>query len=108
MWHPLYPQRSEEEVPIGHITNGVHVPTWLAPQMRDLYDRYLGPDWSSRQRHPETWKNIENIDDSELWETQQVLKARLIDFVRRRLVAQCRKRDEGEAGAKHRRPGART
>jgi starch phosphorylase len=64
--------------------------------MRDLYDRYLGPDWPTRQRHPETWKDIENDEDSELWEAQQVLKARLIEFVRRRLVAQGRKRDEGE------------
>jgi starch phosphorylase len=96
MWQPLYPQKTEEEVPIGHITNGVHVLTWIAPQMRDLYDRYLGPDWPTRMRHPETWSPIESIDDSELWETQQVLKARLIDFVRRRMMAQARKRNEPE------------
>jgi starch phosphorylase len=64
--------------------------------MRDLYDRYLGPDWPTRMRHPETWSPIESIDDSELWETQQVLKARLIDFVRRRMAAQARKRNEPE------------
>ncbi len=94
MWHPLYPQKSEEEVPIGHITNGVHVLTWLAPQMRELYDRYLGNDWPDRQRHPDTWQPIERIEPSELFETQQVLKARLIDFVRRRLVEQATKRGE--------------
>ncbi len=97
MWHPLYPNKSEEEVPIGHITNGVHVLTWLAPQMREIYDRRLGPDWADRQRHPETWKGIDNIEDAELWETQQVLKARLIDFVRRRMAHQARRRDEGDA-----------
>ena len=48
MWAPLLPGRIEEEVPIGHITNGVHVHTWLAPQMRQLYDRHLGPDWPAR------------------------------------------------------------
>jgi glycogen phosphorylase len=96
MWNPLYPNKSEEEVPIGHITNGVHVLTWLAPQMRELYDRLLGSDWTTRMRHPETWKGIEKIDDAELWETQQVLKARLIDFVRRRLAAQARRRNEPE------------
>ncbi len=96
MWHPLYSHKSEEEVPIGHITNGVHVPTWLAPQMRELYERYLGPDWHARQRYPETWKGIESIEDAELWETQQVLKARLIDFVRRRLAHQARRREEGD------------
>ncbi len=51
MWSRLYPERSEERVPIGHITNGVHVPTWLAPQMRQVYDRHLGPDWTdARER----------------------------------------------------------
>jgi starch phosphorylase len=97
MWHPLYPNREEEAVPIGHITNGVHVPTWLAPQMRELYDRHLGPHWLSRQRHPQTWQAISDIEDPELWETQQVLKARLIDFVRRRLVRQAKRRGESDS-----------
>jgi glycogen phosphorylase len=97
MWHPLYPNRAEEEVPIGHITNGVHVLSWLAPQMLQLYDRHLGNDWPERMRHPETWANIQNVDDAELWETQQVLKARLIDFVRRRLAAQARRRNEDDS-----------
>jgi starch phosphorylase len=95
MWQPLYPGAMEEHVPIGHITNGVHVLTWLAPQMKELYDRHLGIDWPTRQRLPETWKGIDTIEDAELWETQQVLKARLIDFVRRRLVKQAREREEG-------------
>jgi starch phosphorylase len=97
MWHPLYPSRTEEEVPIGHITNGVHVLTWLAPQMREIYDRYLGVDWPSRMCDPATWKEIVQVDDAELWETQQVLKARLIDFVRRRLVVQAKRRNESDA-----------
>ena len=52
MWQPLYPNRPEEEVPIGHITNGVHVPTWVAPQMHLLYDRHLGIDWPKRTARP--------------------------------------------------------
>ncbi len=97
MWQPLYPNRAEEEVPIGHITNGVHVSSWVAPQMHMLYDRHLGNDWLRDKRHPETWRGIETVEDAELWETQQVLKARLIEFVRRRLVAQAKRRDEPEA-----------
>jgi starch phosphorylase len=97
MWHPLYPSKTEEEVPIGHITNGVHVLTWLAPQMHQLYDKHLGLEWPKHMRHPETWRKIQDLDDAELWETHQVLKARLIDFVRRRLVAQGRRRDEPES-----------
>jgi starch phosphorylase len=97
MWHPLYPTRSEESVPIGHITNGVHVLSWVAPQMHQLFDHHLGSDWPKHQRFPETWAGIERIDDAELWETNQILKARLIDFVRRRLAVQARRRDEGDA-----------
>jgi starch phosphorylase len=84
-------------VPIGHITNGVHVQSWVAPQMHLLFDRHLGTDWPRHQRLPETWEGIETVEDAELWETQQVLKARLINFVRTRLVAQARRRDEPQA-----------
>jgi starch phosphorylase len=97
MWQPLYPNKSEEEVPIGHITNGVHVSTWVAPQMHLLFDRHLGTDWVKKQRDPATWDAIRTVEDAELWETQQVLKARLISFVRRRLEVQAKRREEGEA-----------
>jgi starch phosphorylase len=96
MWRVLWPSRSEDEVPVGHITNGVHVLSWLAPQMHQLYDRHLGPDWHKRTARPEVWGGIEKLDDGELWETHQVLKARLLDFVRRRVVRQCRRRQEPE------------
>src|SRR5262249_56982314 len=94
MWAGLWPGRAEEEVPVGHITNGVHVHSWLAPQMRDLYDLYLGPDWKRRSGEPDVWGGIQAVEDSALWETHQVLKARLLAFVRRRGAAQCRRRGE--------------
>jgi len=97
MWQPLYPNKAEEEVPIGHITNGVHVKSWVAPQMHLLFDRHLGTDWPNRQRDPATWEKIREVEDAELWETQQVLKARLIDFVRLRLAAQAERRGEKQA-----------
>jgi starch phosphorylase len=62
-----------------------------------LFDRHLKPDWPKYQRNPETWEGIETVDDAELWETQQVLKARLINFVRRTLVTQARRRNEPDA-----------
>jgi starch phosphorylase len=99
MWAPLWPGRTVDEVPIGHITNGVHAPTWLAPPMHALYDRYLGPDWEERSGEPEVWAGIASVDDSELWETHQVLKARLLDFARRRCAAQCERRGESPAAA---------
>ena len=94
MWTGLYPGVAEERVPIGHITNGVHVQTWLAPQMHQIYDRHLGPDWPDRCAEPDCWDDIEAIDDGELWETHQALKARLIDFVRRRTAAAAERRGE--------------
>ena len=75
-------------MPIGHITNGVHVHTWLAPQMRQVYDRHLGPDWPQRSGEPALWEAIDDVDDGELWETHQTLKAQLIDFARRRAARQ--------------------
>lgn len=97
MWANLWPWRVEEEVPIGHITNGVHVPTWLALPMRQLYDRYLGVNWASRMYDPEQWQKMYDVDKGELWETHHALKSRCLDFVRRRLSRQCRRRSEDEA-----------
>ncbi|MDX1981672.1 MAG: alpha-glucan family phosphorylase [Bryobacteraceae bacterium] len=94
MWTGLFPGRTEDAVPIGHITNGVHVPTWLAPQMSRLYDRHLGVGWQENSGEARTWEGIENIDDGELWETHLSLKARLLSFVRQRAVDQARRRDE--------------
>jgi glycogen phosphorylase len=95
MWTGLYPGRPEDAVPIGHITNGVHAPTWLAPQMFRLYDRQLGPGWHQRSGDAQTWERIENVDDGELWETHLSLKSRLLEFVRLRAVEQARRRGEG-------------
>ena len=88
MWTPLFPGRSEEQVPIGHITNGIHVRTWLAQQMHQLYDRHLGPGWTERCAEPATWDAIDGIDDGELWETRQTLKTALIEAARLR-AARC-------------------
>jgi len=94
MWQPLYPGRTEDEVPIDHITNGIHVPSWVAPQMRQLFDRHLGPDWIRYSSDPTRWDKIGGIDNGELWETHQVLKAELLAFVRERSVKQAVRRGE--------------
>jgi len=95
MWSNLYPGTTEDAVPIGHITNGVHVPTWLAPQMFQLYDRHLGSGWHEHSAEPHIWEGIEKVDDGELWETHLSLKSRLLEFVRRRAVEQAKRRREG-------------
>ncbi len=96
MWAHLWPWRVEEEIPIGHITNGVHVDSWLAWQMKQLYDRYLPFDWSSRMGEPAVWQRIYNVDPGELWETHHGLKNLLLAFVRRRVSRQCRRRGESD------------
>ena len=85
MWTGLWPWRSEDEIPIGHITNGVHVSSWLAPQMRSLYDRVLPLEWHLRSGEPEVWAGFENVTPGELWETHQSLKNRMILFARNRM-----------------------
>jgi starch phosphorylase len=94
MWTGLCPGKPEDEVPIGHITNGVHVPSWLAPQMFRLYDRHLGTNWHQHSSEARIWEGIENIDDGELWETHLSLKSQLLEFVRRRAVEQAERRGE--------------
>jgi starch phosphorylase len=84
MWVPVWPGRDEESVPIGHITNGVHVRSWLAPSMNRIYDRTLGADWPARQSDPATWQRLHALDDGELWETHNVLRRNLVNFVQRR------------------------
>lgn len=94
MWTPLFPGKPEDAVPIGHITNGVHVPSWLAPQMCRLYDRHLGVGWQANSGAAATWESIENVDDGELWETHLSLKSHLLEFIRRRAREQAERRDE--------------
>jgi len=94
MWKGLYPGKQEDEIPIGHITNGVHVPSWLAPQMVRLYDRHLGSGWQIRGGESSLWDAIEKIEDAELWETHLSLKSRLLEFVRLRVVEQANRRAE--------------
>ena len=71
MWQGLWPGRGVDEVPIGHVTNGVHVPTWVGPAMRELLERHLGADWMVRSADADTWAAIDAIPDEELWAVRQ-------------------------------------
>ncbi|HET8714620.1 MAG TPA: alpha-glucan family phosphorylase [Holophagaceae bacterium] len=82
MWRVLWPERSPEEVPIGHITNGVHISTWLSLEMGEVYKAHLGPDWMQGLSHANTWTAVDAIDPGEIWEAKQILKARCLRFAR--------------------------
>lgn len=97
MWASLWPRYVDEEIPIGHITNGVHIPSWLSWQMHQLYDRNLAADWMQRHGEPGAWQAIHQVDPGELWETHNALKNLLLQFVRRRVSRQCRRRGENES-----------
>jgi glycogen phosphorylase len=84
MWQEVFGTASVDEVPITHVTNGVHVPTWVAPPMRRLLDRHLGRDWLAHAGDPERWAAVEDIDDAEVWATRQELRRDLVEFVRER------------------------
>jgi starch phosphorylase len=96
MWAHLWPWRVEEEIPIGHITNGVHIPTWLAYPMHQLYDRVLRSDWQEWMGDAKVWQSLYSVDPGELWEVHSDLKNRLLDFVRRRVGRQSRRRNESD------------
>ncbi|MSP11845.1 MAG: glycosyltransferase family 1 protein [Chloroflexi bacterium] len=88
MWQFLWPDTPADEIPITSITNGIHSETWLAPDMGRLYDAYLGPEWRPHLDDPAVWSGLAHIPDNLLWETRQILKQKLIDFVRDRIRQQ--------------------
>ncbi len=82
MWRSLWPDLPEEKIPIDHVTNGVHVPTWIEPKMELLFNRYFGTDWLDDHDNPLVWEMIEEIPDDELWKTHMWLKIKLINVIR--------------------------
>lgn len=87
MWQHLWPSSKEEDVPIISITNGIHVPTWIAPEFIRLYRRYISPDWVEHQDNPVFWQRVLDIPDQELWENRQQMKRKLLNFIRERARA---------------------
>ncbi|MFZ5585914.1 MAG: alpha-glucan family phosphorylase [Thermodesulfobacteriota bacterium] len=98
MWKDVYPHFPLEDVPITHITNGVHIPSWISSEMAWLYYRYLGPAWMEDPDSAAVWKLIDQIPDAELWRAHERRRARTVAFVRGRLVAQLRRRGASAEG----------
>ncbi|MEQ8819696.1 MAG: alpha-glucan family phosphorylase [Sumerlaeia bacterium] len=88
MWQHIFPDVPANEVPIDHITNGIHTRTWLSIDMQELLDRYFDEDWRERITDEELWKQIDRVPDEELWAVISKLRSDLRDFVQRRLVQQ--------------------
>jgi starch phosphorylase len=83
LWQQLWPDKKVNEIPITHITNGVHAPTWSSPLLRYLYEKYVGADWSTQLRDRRLWQEgVARISDEELWIAHSLLKERLVAFLR--------------------------
>ncbi len=91
MWAKLWPNKSEEDVPIAYVTNGVHLATWLEQDMAKLYTKHLGADWWQSQDEEGLWQLIEAVPDEELWSVHQKAKDALFSFLRIRLRARWRR-----------------
>jgi starch phosphorylase len=98
MWQQVWPGVPLDEIPIAHITNGVHPESWISEDMRTLYDRYLGPRWAEEPGDTRVWRRGEQIPGEELWRTHERRRERLVAFARDRLAAQLAQRGAGRAG----------
>jgi starch phosphorylase len=98
MWGPIWPDIPEDQRPVRHITNGIHVPTWLSAEMTRLFDDHLGADWRDRHEDPAIWQKVLEIPDEELWGARQALRNYLFAFIRER--ARSRWREEHVSAAR--------
>ena len=97
LWAGVWPGVPDDEIPIHHITNGIHTPSWISHELTALYDRYFGPDWSGSWTDTSTWEAADSIPDPELWRTHERRRESLVSFARRRLRRQLAKRGAGAA-----------
>ena len=97
MWQGIWPSVPESELPIGDVTNGVHLPSWLSQEMSQLYGRYLGANWAANSSERATWDAIEQVPNEEIWRVHEARRERLVNFARRRLRAQAERRGAPQA-----------
>jgi glycogen phosphorylase len=112
LWRGVWPSADLEDVPIGSVSNGVHVPSHISRELSKLYDRYLGPGWTEDPDSEKIWERTENIPDTELWRTHDRSRTRLVSFARERVVKQLKSKgatpDELEEASKALDPEALT
>ena len=100
MWQAIWPTVPEQEIPISHVTNGIHTRSWLCNEIARLYERYLGPRWHEEPTNKALWDRVELIPDAELWRSHERMRERLVGFVRNRLRRQLEKRGANRAWIK--------
>jgi len=85
MWRPMWPEKPADQLPVRSITNGVHVPTWMAGPVFALLDDHFGPGWLDQVDNPELWEQLNDVPDSEIWAMRQALRSDLFAFIRERM-----------------------
>jgi starch phosphorylase len=93
MWSHVWPERPVEEIPISHITNGIHISSFISPEFANLFNRYLGPDWHMGSQKLENINHIDDIYDEELWRSHEMKRSRLVRTCREQLVKQYTRRN---------------
>ena len=93
MWSHVWPERPVEEVPISHITNGIHISSFISLEFANLFNRYLGPDWYMSSSKTENISRIDDIYDEELWRGHEMNRARLVRTCREQLIKQYTRRN---------------
>jgi len=88
MWNYLWPDVPEQEVPIGHVTNGIHFRTWISEELADLLNRYIGPKWYQNPVDEDIWERVDQIPDEELWRSHERRREQLVVFARNKLKQQ--------------------
>ena len=97
MLQGFWPEIPADESPITSITNGVHLPTFLATEWSDTFERFLGTGWQYRLDHPNTWEQIRAIPDHVFWSVRQYLKSQMLEMVQQRIRKQYDRNDESES-----------
>jgi len=95
MWKHMWPGTPASDVPIGHVTNGVHCRTWMSPEMIRLYDRHLGDRWQTNPQDEQVWSAVNEIPDHEIWSAHEKRKEKLVGYVRSKLREQLTARGAG-------------
>jgi starch phosphorylase len=101
MWNNLWPGVPENEVPIGSVTNGIHIRSWISNDMEQLFDRYVGTWWAKDPTMNQIWERIKRIPDDELWRTHERRRERLVAFARQSLQKQLERRGGTQSEIAH-------
>ena len=97
MWQSLWPGVPVDEIPIGHVTNGVHFRSWISLEFNQLFDRYLGPNWREEPANHDVWSRVQSIPAEELWRTHERRRERLVAYTRAHVRMQRMRRTASQA-----------